>query len=86
MQDKTMPDPGRRLDEAERAVLCLLLHPGPSGLWSIGEIAREIGDPATAGLAVVSLHAAGLAHRLDEFVFATRAAARAHELDLRGHP
>lgn len=80
MQDEMMPDPGCTLDEAERAVLYLLLRPAPTGLFSTQEIAREIGAPITAGIAIAGLHAAGLAHRLEEFVFATRAAARFHEL------
>jgi hypothetical protein len=80
MQDETMPDPGRGLDEAEQAILCLLLGPSPAGLWSAEEIAREIGDPHKAQIALASLHAAGLAHRLGGFAFATRAATRFRQL------
>jgi hypothetical protein len=84
MQDKDMPDPGQMLDEAQRCVLCGLLAPAGSGLCSMGELALAVGDERMAELAVEDLHAAGLAHVLGGFVFATRAAVRFHELDLGG--
>lgn len=77
-----MPDPGRVLDETQRCVLCALLAPVGCGLCSMRELAVAIGDHATAELAVEDLHAAGLVHRLGEFVFATRAVMRARELDM----
>jgi len=84
MQDETMPDPGRVLDEMQRCVLCMLLAPTGCGLCSMHELAVAVGDQETAELAVVGLHAEGLVHRLDGFVFATRAVVRAHELDVLG--
>jgi hypothetical protein len=47
-----------------------------------GELALAVGEHGTAVLAVEELHAAGLVHRLGEFVFATRAVMRARELDM----
>jgi hypothetical protein len=82
MQDKTMPDPGRMLDEMQLCVLCVLLAPAGSGLCSIEELGLAVGDREVAGLAVEGLHASGLVHRLEGFVFATRAAVRFRELDL----
>jgi hypothetical protein len=84
MQGQDMPDPGRVLDEMQRCVLCVLLAPVGSGLCSMHELAVAIGDHETAELAVAGLHAEGLVHRLDGFVFATRAVMRAHELDVWG--
>lgn len=79
-----MPDPGCMLDEVQRCVLCALLAPTGCGLCSMHELAVAIGDYEAAELAVVGLHAEGLVHRLDGFVFATRAVVRAHELDVLG--
>jgi hypothetical protein len=63
-------------ENRELAVLTLLLDPRTPWLWSIEELARELGGELDADDAVASLHAAGLVHRCNEFVFATRAAAR----------
>jgi hypothetical protein len=87
MQGQDMPDPGRVLDERQQCVLWVLLTPVGCGLCSMHEMAIAIGDHEAAELAVAGLHADGLVHRLDGFVFATRAVMRAHELDvLRGRP
>jgi hypothetical protein len=86
MPRKRSVDRGRALAEAESLIVWLLLHPvAPSGLWSLPEIARETGyRQAVVEKAVGGLHALGLAHRLDAFVFASRAAARFHDLALQG--
>jgi hypothetical protein len=84
MQDQDMPDPGRVLDEMQRCVLCVLLAPTGCGLCSMYELAVAVGSNEAAELAVVGLHAEGLVHRLDGFVFVTRAVVRAHELDVLG--
>lgn len=79
-----MPDPGRMLDEIQRLVLGVLLRRSGGGVCSMGELVTAVGDEDMAELAVVALHATGLVHRLEGFVFATLAAARFHELDLAG--
>lgn len=79
-----MPNLGRVLNDAQQCVLCILLAPVGCGLCSMGELALAVGDPAAAELAVAALHADGLVHRLDGFVFATRAVARSRELDVLG--
>jgi hypothetical protein len=84
MQDQDMPDPGCVLDDVQRCVLCVLLASAGCGLCSMRELAVAVGDHETAELAVVGLHAEGLVHRLDGFVFATRTVVRAHELDVLG--
>ena len=83
MQGQDMPDPGRVLGETQQFVLCFLLAM-TGGLCSMHELAVAIGDHVEAEVAVAGLHAEGLVHRLDGFVFATRAVMRAHELDVLG--
>ncbi|HEX8086571.1 MAG TPA: hypothetical protein VF529_19950 [Solirubrobacteraceae bacterium] len=72
------PSPAEAEAAADASVLELLTT--EPALWSIDEIARELGDRITAVDAIARLHAAGLAHRLSDFVFATRAAAHAVQL------
>ena len=66
-------------DEAsvDQAVLAVLLDPD-GVLWSVDEVAREIEGDTTDALA--RLYGAGLIHRLEGFVFATRPAVRAAQL------
>jgi len=49
-------------------------------LWSFEEVVRELGERVVIEDAVARLHGAGLIHRLESFVFATRAAMRAWQL------
>ena len=85
MQEQRMPGaPSRAIrseEELDSLVLGLVLD-SPSGLWSVHELGREIRDRVAAEDAVPRLEAAGLLHRLGEFVFATRAARRAGELQV----
>jgi hypothetical protein len=74
------PAAERHGDEAQFLVLLLLLEPGGPALWSVAELARELGCELAAAGALVRLHAAGLVHRREEFVWATRAASRFSEL------
>ncbi len=77
MQDQPIgPDAMRLSNDVEFVVLTLLLDPECPGPWSVDELAREVGCEMSAGDAVARLHAAGLAHRCEGFVFATRAASR----------
>jgi hypothetical protein len=50
--------------------------------WSVDEIVRELGNKVDAEDAVARLIGTGLAHRFGEFVFPTRTARRAAELQL----
>jgi HD-like signal output (HDOD) protein len=58
----------------EGAILELLLGSIEHRIWSVDELAREVGSPITARDAISGLYTAGLVHRFGEFVFATRAA------------
>jgi hypothetical protein len=72
----------RPVDEErdDSAVLRLMLSDSTGFPWSVEEIVRTIGDPINAVDAVRRLEAAGLVHRLGDFVFPTLAARRADEL------
>ncbi|HEX4484559.1 MAG TPA: hypothetical protein VH081_12355 [Solirubrobacteraceae bacterium] len=67
-------------EHSELVVLTLLLEHSSQRLWSLDELARELGSELQAADAVASLSAAGLVHRCGELVLATRAAVRFSEL------
>jgi hypothetical protein len=64
----------------DRTILVLLLDRERPWPCSVGELAREVDyDPADS---LARLNGAGLAHRRGEFIWPTRAAVRADELQL----
>ena len=65
-------------EKVDVAVLGLLLSTDRP--WSVDEVSREIGDPVEAEDSLARLYGAGLVHRLQDFVFATRAAVQAARL------
>lgn len=84
MQDQTTSASACEFDALQHTLLDLLLTDESPGLWSNEEIAVAMGDPVVAVDAVDTLHAAGLLHRLGDFVFPTRAAARYRRLEQAG--
>lgn len=75
-QDTATPsDQDKRRDVAVLGVLLDSRHP-----LAVEEVAREVSDEIDAVDSLARLVAAGLVHRLDGFVFPTRACARAGEL------
>jgi hypothetical protein len=82
--------PGSAEDSFDAALLGLLIH-DDTVLWSIGELSRSmtssaqaagIGEPPSHETedSIERLHAAGVIHRVGQFVFATRAAHAAQRL------
>jgi hypothetical protein len=71
-------------EHREGDALALLLDPRLPWLWSMAELARELGGDLLAADAVTGLYVAGLVHRCGEFVFASRAAV--HLSRLSGWP
>jgi hypothetical protein len=63
-------------DQVDQAILGLLLFEPGLALWAIDEIVREIGSRIAVTDSLCRLHRAGVIHRLDGFVFASRTAAR----------
>lgn len=74
---------GEERRSAESAILGLLLNFDAGSIWAVDEIVRQLSAPrldVIDGLA--DLQAAGLVHRLGDFVFATRAASSFDRLEL----
>lgn len=73
-----IPDPLERAHTVEREILYLLTDPEDNQpLWSVEDLARELGDHLAVADAIGNLAAAGLIHRpSDGFVVASRAAVR----------
>jgi len=68
---------------AEAAILGLLLNFDAGSIWAVEEIVRQLSASQVDTIdALASLEAAGLVHRLGDFVFATRAASSFDRLDL----
>jgi hypothetical protein len=58
-------------DQTDQPVLALLLSSRFPGLWSMDELAREIGKPIDVADSIHRLHGQGLVHRVGDFVFVT---------------
>ena len=82
MQDEGTCTPAEDDEQTEATILCLLLSPKIQRPWAVDEVIREVGRPRDTTDAIARLHAAGLVHRLDGFVFASRAAVRLDSIDL----
>jgi hypothetical protein len=68
---------------AEGAILGLLLNFDSGSLWSVEEVVRQLSASRLEVVdGIASLEAAGLIHRVGDFVFATRAASSFDRLDL----
>jgi hypothetical protein len=68
-------------DQRDKAVL-MLLSGGAGYPWTVQEIAREMQAPLEAEDAIRRLTETGLVHRFEDFVFPTRTARRAGELEV----
>jgi hypothetical protein len=74
------PTPAEQEVHDDTTVLNLLLEDGLRAPLSVDEVIHEVGRRINALDALTRLQGAGLIHRCDEFVFATRAARRSQEL------
>jgi hypothetical protein len=72
----------RASEEAEIDALVLTLLVEARAPWSLEEVGRELPRREAAADVVHRLATAGLVHRLDGFVFPSRAAVRAAQLSL----
>jgi predicted transcriptional regulator len=81
MQDQPIQrNVAAEFDRAEREVLDLLLDPDAPGPWSVHEVGVALRSRVRAEDALSALHRAGLVHRCEEFVFASRPAMRCMQL------
>jgi predicted transcriptional regulator len=80
MHDQRSPTVAEDEERADFAVLNLLLGDDAQRPWTVEEVAREIGDRIATVDALARLYGAGLVHRFEEFVFATRPALRADRI------
>jgi hypothetical protein len=78
MHDQRILTPAEEDGQIDSAILGLLIDPDVQRPWSREEIDREIGSDTTDSLN--RLFGAGLIHRLDGFVWVTRAAIAAEEI------
>jgi hypothetical protein len=72
--EQPTPDPQEQWRIIERDILYLLTDPTQQTLWSAEELGRELENPNDVADALLSLDRAGLIHRIDNYVFATRQA------------
>jgi hypothetical protein len=79
MHDQRIP-PCEQDDSTDSAILGLLIDSQVP--WATSEVALEIGGDVDATDGIARLAGAGLVHRLDGFVWATRAAVRGQRLAL----
>jgi hypothetical protein len=82
MHDHRTLTPAEEDARSDSAVLGLMLGQDDQRPWSRDEIAREIGSEMNATDSLNRLYGAGLIHRLEGFVWATRAAIKADEISL----
>lgn len=81
MQDQPTPmSEAEQQDHTDGVILEALLDDDAQRPWTVDEVASEIEDPTAASDSLGRLARAGLIHRCDGFVFASRAALRAAQI------
>lgn len=78
MHDQSTQTAIERQNSLDGAILGMLICDGYQRLWSADEIGREVQNDPTDSLR--RLYGGGLIHRLEGFVWATRAAIIAEEI------
>jgi hypothetical protein len=78
MPEERTPTTVEEDGQIDHAIILLLLDREDQRPWSEQELKREIGSDVTDSL--TRLHAVGLIHRLEGFVWATRAALAAEAI------
>lgn len=80
MPEQPTLTPAERDAQTDSAILGLLMNDTSHRPWAVEEITREIGWDTTDSLN--RLYGGGLIHRLQDFVWATRAAVMVDEISL----
>ena len=79
--EERLHDPRQAELRLDKEILAVMLDDVPLP-WSVDELARELGDPLGSIDAIRRLSDHGLVHRLGDFVFPTRTARRAAEIEI----
>lgn len=79
--EATDPTPKVSQDAVESSILAHLTCDNHQRPISVDELIRDYHDRIVTEDAIANLHRDGLIHRLGDFVFATRAAVRAEEIE-----
>jgi hypothetical protein len=87
MPDQSTPreslhDPCVAERHTDNTILGLMFNDASSWPWSVEEIGRELANHDAAHNAVSRLAEHGLVHRVGDFVFPTRTARRAAEIEI----
>lgn len=80
--EESLHDPCKAERHTDSTVLSLMLEDASSWPWSVEELGRELASHDAARNAVARLAEHGLVHRLGNFVWPTRTARRAAELEI----
>lgn len=81
MQDQPTPMSEQEKEaHTDGVILEVLMDTDSQRPWAVFEVEHEIGDAETVSDSLGRLARAGLIHRLDRFVFASRAALRADQI------
>jgi hypothetical protein len=80
MQENPTPTAIERENTNDATILLVLLHQPACGPWAVEEIERELGHNPTDG--IDRLRGAGLIHQHAGFVWASRAAVVADDIDM----
>ncbi len=81
-QREALHDPAEAERHTDNTILSLMLEDSSSWPWSVEEIGRELTNPAEARDAIRRLTEHGLVHRIGDFIFPTRTARRAAEIEI----
>jgi len=87
MPDQSTPreslhDPCEAERHTDNTILGLMFNDASSWPWSVEEIGRELANPGKARDAVCRLAEHGLVHQIGDFVWPTRTARRAAEIEI----
>jgi hypothetical protein len=80
MHENPTHTPAQEDCKIDSGILVLLVGDDAQRPWAVDEIEREIGDVVATTDSLRRLQAAGIVHRLDRFVWASRAALMADSI------
>ena len=82
MQEQSTPDPAKTLALVERGIMVLLSDRDEQRPWSVHELEVAMDDRVAVADGLSNLRSLGLLHRCGEFVWATRVALHALDMEI----